>query len=317
MVQVEGRREARQGAHVLRVAAAETLKTLVMSQGWGSVALKEGEIHPGDPPRRVDQEAQECFADSVSDHPLATSLRITDVVGEENLPSDGEPLGETGARIVVVDPLDGSTQWSMIRSAYCVAAMMLHDDGRGRLRLESAVIATPVHTFTLVVGDQPRFGPSFGRESTYVGLTSCLPESSVQEPSLALTGYKIKDRKSYEALLGKLPGWAVLTIGGNPVTPYVVAGDLTAAVTWRSQSTWDAIGILMAAETDAVVGTHDGAVLAAPRVREYFDSVDFKHACVPPMVVAKTRSRFEELVEALASARADVGPAFGQGRDGW
>lgn len=312
---MEERYLARVGASALRLAATATLRSMVLSQGWGAVSLTEGQVHPGDPPRKVDYEAHETFSSALFSHLAMPQLLVENVFGEENIPSNGRITITPGHRAVLLDPLDGSTQWSMIRAGYCVAAMMLNADADGRISLESSIVATPVHTFTLVHGEQLRFGATNGTSTNDLLLTSCLPESTSQEPSLALTGYKIKDRGSLTALMKQTPGWAVLTLGGNPVTPYVVAGDLTAAITWRPQSTWDAIGILMASETDAVVGAIDGTLINGPDFAERFSRAVLTQnvSVIPPMVVAKTRQRFDEIVEAMDRARSEFGIEFGFG----
>jgi|GEM_PF-5497453 len=304
---------ARLGADALRLAAMKTLQHLELSTGWGKVALEEGQIHPGDPPLGADYEAHHRFTTVLYCHPAMAYLNIEDVVGEERL-LEGRIAVKPGSRVVVLDPLDGSTQWALIRSGHSVAAMILISGLDGNLRLESAVVANPVHTFTLVAGEPLRLGATNGRSEDDLWLTSCLPES-LASPSVAVTGYKTKDRGSMLAFLKEIPDWAFLTIGGNPVTPYVMAGDLTAAITWRSQFTWDAVGILMATQTDAVVGNIDGDVVNGPTFAEHFDRVVLTQNArvIQPMIVAKSAARFDELVLAIDRARDEFGPSFGTG----
>jgi hypothetical protein len=119
------------------------------------------------------------------------------------------------------------------------------------------------------------------------------------------------------AFLREIPDGAFLTIGGNPVTPYVVAGDLTAAITWRAQHTWDAIAILMATKTDAVVGNLDGDVVSGTAFSDRFNQVVLTRNArlIPPMIVAKSRNRFDQLVGVVERARQEFGPTFGTGTE--
>lgn len=305
------------GVEAMRHAAMRTLASLEMSTGWKKLFLAEGELHLGDDPIQADEDAHREFSRALMSHPAADHLRIQDVVGEERL-GPIPPLA-SGQRLVVVDPLDGSSQWAMVRAGYCVASLMLVADSAGRLRFESAIVSNPTHTFTLIAGEPLTFGPTYGRSSEDIVVLSCLPENEVVPPSIAFTGYKPKDRGSMLALVGHLPRWSFLTIGGNPVTPYVVAGGLTAAVTIRSQATWDAIGILMCAQTDAVVGDLDGSIRSGNDVLAKFNHVTLTSNTRPiqPMVVAKDEKHFTELVEAIGKARNDFGDQFGAGMDGW
>jgi hypothetical protein len=205
----------------------------------------------------------------------------------------------------------------MVRAGYCVAAMLFVAQSFSRIELESAVVANPIHTFTLVSREPLSFGPTYARSDEVVFLASCQPDSPVVIPSIAFTGHKPKDRGSVLALVHELPLWSFLTIGGNPVTPYVVAGGLTAAVTIRNQTPWDAIGILMCAKTDAVVGTLDGTIIGHRGFEELFNRVALTQNTrpIPPMIVAKNRQRFEEVAAAVTKARAEFGEEFGAGME--
>lgn len=278
--------------------------------------LAEGETHPGDDPIEADLEAHRVFTEAVSSHPRFREMGIREVVGEERLVNSLRVLRQ-GERLVVLDPLDGSSQWAMIRSGHCVAALVLVGDGQGNPSFESALIATPVHTFTLsTLTGLLQFGSTYSNDER-ISLLSCLPEAVIEQPSIAFTGYKTKDRRSVLTLAKFLSSWSIVTLGGNPVTPYVVAGGLTAALTLRPQYTWDAIGILMATKTDAVVGDLDGTMVYGNSFEELFNRVALtgNARVIPPMVVTKSRERYEQIVEAVSKARDEFGPGFGSGND--
>lgn len=298
----------------MRLAAMKTLQHLETSRGWARVVLQEGELHPGDTPVEADYDAHHKFASVMNNHVASAQLAVEHIVGEEKI-LKSPPTVAPGSRIIVLDPLDGSTQWMMIRTGHCVSALMLLADDTGSLSVESAVVVNPVHAFTLV-NNSLMMGPTNGSSDGDIVLTSCLPDT-LEEPSLAITGFKSKDRGSFSTLIGELPGWSCLSIGGNPVTPYVIAGSLSACVTWRPQYTWDAVGILMATYTDAVVGNLDGDRVTGPAFAKVFNDVVMTQDArvIPPMIVAKDLERFEAVVLAMERARQKFGPRFGTGME--
>lgn len=295
--------QAELSASVLRHAAAGVLRFLESSDGWDHLALTEGEFHTGDDPIEADRDAHSEFARFAALHPAYQDLRIWDIVGEENIVTV-PPRLPAGARVIVLDPLDGSGPWAMIRSGYCVAALVLLADADGELMVESAIVAGPVHTFTLVGESDLRFGSTFSSPRKDISLLSTLPESEWIPPSLALTGYKTTDRKVTTEIMSRLADWSIITLGGNPVTPYVVVGGLTAAATLRPQCTWDAVGILMCTATDAVVGSTDGLIVSGSTFRRLFGRVLLTGnvRAIPPMIVAKNADRYRAVSEAIGGA---------------
>ncbi len=292
--------QAELSATVLRFAAQGVLRFLENSDGWRQLTLAEDQFHTGDDPIVADAEAHHQFARLAQTHPAYQDLRIWGIVGEENIVRV-PPRLQPGARIIVLDPLDGSGPWAMIRMGYCVAALVLLADTDGNLEVESAIVAGPTHTFTLVGDDDLRFGPTFGAPSNDLALLSTLPENELIDPSLALTGYKTRDRKAVLTLMERLSGWSIITLGGNTATPYVAVAGLTAAVTLRAQCTWDAIGILMCTATDAVVGSLDGIIVSGPTFRSLFNRVLLTGnvRAIPPMIVAKNEERLFTVSEAM------------------
>ena len=287
-------------ASVLRYAAQGVLRFLENSDGWQQLNLAEGQFHTGDDPIVADADAHQQFERFAKTHPAYQELKIWGIVGEEHIVKMPDRL-QPGAGVIVLDPLDGSGTWTMIRSNFCVAALLLRADTDSRLGLESAIVAGPTHTFTLVGADDLRFGNTFSGPSNDVALLSALPENELIDPSLAFTGYKTKDRPAALSIMERLGDWSVVTVGGNPVTPYVIVGGLTAAVTLRAQCTWDAIGMLMCTATDAVVGRLDGTAVSGPTFRSLFNRVLLtgNTRAIPPMIVAKNRDRLLEVSAAL------------------
>ncbi len=292
--------QAELSASVLRYAAQGVLRSLENSNGWRQLGLAEDQFHTGDDPIVADAEAHAQFERLAQTHPAYQELRIWGIVGEENIVRI-PPRMEPGARIIVLDPLDGSRPWAMIREGFCVAALVLLTGPDGKLELESAIVAGPTYTFTLVGDDDLRFGNTFGGPRDDVALLSTLPENELIDPSLALTGYKTRDRKAVLSIMERLSHWSVITLGGNPVTPFVVVGGLTAAVTLRPQCTWDAIGTLMCTATDAAVGSLDGRMVSGSTFRSLFNIVLLTGnvRAIPPMIVAKNQERLFEVAEAV------------------
>lgn len=106
-----------------------------------------------------------------------------------------------------------------------------------------------------------------------------------------------------------LPQWSLLTLGGNPMTVHVVASGLTAAITLKRSSTWDAVGILMATATDAVVGNLEGTVVSGATFRDLFAQVlvTGNVEAIPAMIVAKNLDRFKEVAAAVQAAGIEEG----------
>lgn len=298
---------SRESALALRVAARATLRYLESSSGWEKLAQVEGVFHSGDAPIRADQEAHRVFDRTVRTSSENLGDSIYAVVGEEliqPLPHSYEP----GVRLIVVDPLDGSTQWSLIHSVFCVAAYCLVADQNGELKMESAVVANPQHCFTWLA-NKTGFEVGLTRqdgESDWNTL-DVIPEGTMSAPSIAFTGFKPKDRKALLDIAETLADWHILTLGGNPVTPYVVTGGLTAAVTLRPQAAWDALGILMASRSNAVVGALDGTILDPPTFESLFTRVVLEGNVrrIPALVVAKSEARYHEIVESLSPHVSD------------
>lgn len=292
----------------LKQACRHVIRFLGTSQGMLRIALSEGQFHTGDDPIVADLDTQVEFVNSLEQHPAYPLLRIWGVVGEENIVA---PLDEyePGTRVIVVDPLDGSTTWAMARQAYCVAAMSMMANSAGKLELECATIATPVHLFTYVHPGELRFGPTISSDPLKGGpydylLQTAVPETAVRHRSLALNGYKSRDRRMVLELMRQLRDWDIVTMAGNPFTPYVIIGNLTAALNTRAQCTWDALGILMCTSTDVVVGDATGTLVSGSAFQLMFNkvAVNGNVKLIPPMIVAKNM----EAYKALARVTEDV-----------
>ncbi len=292
-------------APLLRDAARATLRYLETSVGWQRLKLAEGDVHIGDDPILADAEAHRVFQYAVSAHPDAAEAKVFAVVGEEamlSLPESYVP----GTRVIVVDPLDGSTQWALVSTAFCVAAYCLvarDTDGSVKLEIESVVIVNPQHTFTWRASSPS--GVLFGTTRTDgaddVLLLDPLPETQLDQPSVAFTGFKTKDREALIAISSQLAAWQIITIGGNPVTPYVLAAGLTAAVTLRPQAAWDALGILLASKAGAAVGFLNGQLVESEWLHDLFVSVvlDQNVRRIPALIVAKSEERYREVTRGL------------------
>lgn len=293
---------------MLRFAAQRVLRYLETSQAWQQLALAEDQFHTGDDPIRADAEAHQEFEVAARAHPAWNDLGVWSVVGEENILPAPAAFSE-GTRVIVLDSLDGSSMWAMMRQGYCVAAMSLLANARGNLELECGVIATPVHSFTLA-GDELKFGPTFDGPRSDSLLLSTVPETDVRPKSLAINGYKARDRRLMIEIMRRLPDWDIVTNAGNPANPYVVMGSLTATVNTRYQCTWDALGVLACTTTDAVVGDLEGTIVSGPNFRHLYNRLllEGNVKCIPPMIVAKNTERFAEVAAAVSDALREVPP---------
>jgi hypothetical protein len=283
------------------------MRYLCASDGWRTLALEEGTFHLGDDPIEEDKAAQDLFVQFVEEYQYNEGdLAIKAVLGEENIKA--APHLRPGERVVILDPLDGSKTWAACRTNFCVALLALRADATGIPRLEIAMITTPLHVFTYLPPRRLYMGQLGQTPDSDQQVTSVVPEAGGQlyapanTPFLALNAYKSRERDSLIAIARALPDWHIITTAGNPVTPYVVSGGVTVALTLRSQANWDAVGVLMATCTDAVVRqASDGTLVHGPGFAERFNQVlvDQNAFIVPPMIVAKSRERSDEVYEAL------------------
>ncbi|MDR0783356.1 MAG: hypothetical protein LBE83_06315 [Propionibacteriaceae bacterium] len=273
--------------------------------------MEEGAFHHGDDPIEEDKAAQEKFEQYVNEYQHTEGdLRIVSILGEEAIKE--VPRLQPNERLIVLDPLDGSKTWAACRTNFCVALLALNADDTGLPSLEIAMITTPLHVFTFFPPNQLFIGALGQTSDNDTLLSSVVPEAAGQlyapanTPFLALNAYKTREREALVAIADALPGWHIITTAGNPATPYVVAGGLTAALTLRAQTNWDAVGVLMAASTDAVVRqANDGAIVKGPGFSERFNQVliDGNAYVVPPMIVAKSRERSDEIYEAVKKSK--------------
>ena len=292
-------------ARLLRAAAVGALHYLTHGDASSELAAKETEFHHGDDPIEADKEAQRHFEEAAHDYPNLVALRVVAIVGEERI--ERLEVLQPGERVIVVDPLDGSKPWTLIRAGYCVAALVLGADSDGALTIECAIIATPTEAFTLLGTNLLLHGPLDGTPESDLVVASVVPEADWETRSWAAVAYKPEDRLSALPVAAKLPDWAFVTLGGNPMAPYVLTGRLTALVTLKATSTWDSIGLLMASCTDAVLGDHEGRLLSSPVFRGLFAQVllEGNVTPIPKLIVAKSMSAYSLIVEAFQRARAD------------
>jgi hypothetical protein len=133
---------------------------------------------------------------------------------------------------------------------------------------------------------------------------SVVPEADVLERTIAAVAYKPRDRAAMLPIVEQLAEWASISLGGNPVAPYVITGRLTAVITLKPTSTWDSVGTLMVAATDAVVGDHDGRRLSGPDFRGLFAQVLLTGNVtpIPKLIAAKSVEAYEAVVEAVRRA---------------
>lgn len=292
-------------ARILRAAAQATHLDLTQNQPWLQEKTETVEFHIGDDPIDADADAQHVFADAVFTHPECDDVRIKAVIGEEE--EHPQSAIDIGDRVIVVDPLDGSKPWAIARIGFAVAGICLRKIGATEWAIDGAIIATSTDVFTLYGERDLRCGSLWREASTDVSWQSATPENLLFPPTLATVGYKPEDRKRSTPIFEQLADWSIVTLGGNPLTPYVVTGALTATMTTRRSTTWDTLGVLMASATDAVVGTIDGVVLGGD-FRQLFAQVTISGANaspIPELIVAKTLARYLELVDAVKRANFD------------
>lgn len=288
-------------ARLLRAASVAALHYLINGDASAELARREeAEFHLGDDPIEADLEAQRHFEEAARDQPAYAELGVVGIIGEEKL--EEAPPHKVGERLIVVDPLDGSRPWSIARTGFCVAALALRALDGERWAVEGAIIAMPTEAFTLLGTDHLLHGPLSGDPQTDLVVTSVVPETEVHHRTIAAVAMKPDDRAILEPIVMRLPDWGVLTLGGNPIVPYVVTGRLTAAITLKPSSTWDSVGVLMASATDAMIGDHEGNRLSGPDFLELFAQVLVTHDdCqpIPPLIVAKSDDAYRAIIAAL------------------
>jgi hypothetical protein len=292
-------------ARVLRDAARATIVDLTQNQPWQQTVVETVDFHIGDDPIQADKVAQTVFAATVYAHPDCSELRIVAVVGEEEAKYLVTP--DIGDRVIVVDPLDGSKPWAMARIGYCVAAICLLLVAKDTWAIEGAILATTTDVFTLRGDRDLSYGLLYREPDSDVSLQSTTPENDNFPPSLATVAYKPDDRARCYPIFARLPEWSIITLGGNPLTPYVITAALTAVLTTKKSTTWDTIGVLMASATDAIVGTIDGQILGGD-FRQLFAQVALSGpnaSNIPELVVAKTLARYLEIVDAIRESGYD------------
>lgn len=292
-------------ARVLRDGARAVIADLTQNQPWQQVAVETVDFHIGDDPIAADKQAQEVFESAIYPHPAADGLRIVAIVGEEEAKYLHKPA--INDRVIVLDPLDGSKPWAMARIGYCVAAICLRLAEGAEWQIDGAILATPTDVFTLRGDRDLRYGFLTQDPDDDISIQSTTPENDLFQPSLATVAYKPEDFARTLPIFRQLPEWSIITLGGNPLTPYVITGALTATMTTRKSTTWDTVGVLMASATDAIVGTLDGRILGGD-FRQLFAQVALtgsKASPIPEIIVAKTRERYDELVEAVRRSEFD------------
>ncbi|MHB8247188.1 MAG: hypothetical protein ACYDGN_17970 [Acidimicrobiales bacterium] len=290
-------------ARLLRAAATGALHFLTHGDASTELAARETEFHHGDDPIQADIEAHQHFEEAARDTRGFDALSILAIVGEEKIANI--PPHRAGDRVIVVDPLDGSKPWAIARIGYCVAAIQLRALDPVHYEVETAIIATPTEAFTLIDG-LLRHGPLNGEPETDLVVASVVPETPVISRTWAAVAYKPEDRPDAMRILEQLPNWSFISLGGNPLTPYVLTARLTAAVTLKPTSTWDSVGTLMASATDAFIGDHHGNQLSGPDFTALFAQVLLEHAnvaAIPKLIVAKSEDAYREIVAAIARAR--------------
>lgn len=296
-------------AAMLRSAAQATLRGIGSRTGLERLAEREGEQYdPGDPGFNADEDAHRVFEEAVRESPYFGALHVQEVLGQEKLMDP--PSLVAGQRLIIVDPIDGTWPWLILHEGYCVAAIALLWDSDNRPQVDCAIIATRVDCFTLLGYDDLRYGRTFADSSKDLAIASTVPENRQLPPSIAAVAYKpsawllphSESRDMFLRILDNLgPAWAAFTIGGNPITPYVIVGGLTAAISLNRQTSWDALAVLMATATDAVVGHAEGTLVFGPTFSQLFANVMFSGEGalpIPRMIVAKTHERFMEVVHA-------------------
>ncbi len=257
------------------------------------------EAHGGDPQDQIDVQVRDAFEDELRKH-----LPTVRVVGEESVQS----VDMAAYPVAVLDPVDGTKPYRSFGDCWAVAAYIntLRSDVRSPF-VPIAAICTASGVFVEVVMEESvqvsvAENTHSNREIEY--LTACYP-SKQDNLVLACVAAKPKDSDRYERLRRAFPEATVFNVGGNPVVPGVLTGDLDGIVSFHDQAPWDALYALAVQVAGGTVGlTTESRLLKREELLKCFRRPAMGKAQgkkVWPLIAAKDEKTYRQIFDGLSA----------------
>ena len=269
----------------------------------------DGSRHVGDPQHIVDAAVLDAVENSLRAH-----LPLIRVVGEESIRS----VRAREYPVAVVDPIDGTKLFTHLGECWAVVLNILEPHKMsGQLWTPAAGIATSAGILIGIWEEQTVTVELLEDEAFAMTVFDCAPRGD-RQLSLACVGAKAADSPRHSALTRTFPEATVFNTGGNPVVVGVLTGDLDAIISFDRQCNWDATYALAVALAGGTVGatTHD-EVFEVPEVSSWFrrplQGIEQEVKIVPPIVAAKDRNTYKEIVARLSASGGGQVPRFSSG----
>lgn len=258
----------------------------------------DGDRHLGDPQHLIDA----LVLDAVENE-LRRVIPLIRVVGEESPRS----IIASGYPVAILDPVDGTKPATHLGHGWAVVVIILYLPQQSQqLHIAAAGILSSNGILVSIVDEKPGVLVQLVESDDDPIIVAGAVPSRTEKLSIACVGAKATDAGAMSQLRARCPEATVFNLGGNPMVWGVLLGDLDAIVSFKSQSSWDALYALMIALADGVVGSSEThRVFQRAEVIEWFrtpphgDERDTK--VVPPIVVAKDYDTYRAITKGLGS----------------
>lgn len=269
----------------------------------------DGSRHVGDPQHVVDAAVLDAI-----ENILRADFPLIRVVGEESIRS----IRSREYPVAMVDPVDGTKPFTHIGVAWAVVIILLEPcDESPHLWIPAAGIATSSGVLVSILEEQNVYIELLDGESCCRALTAC-DDPGDDLLSLACVAAKASDAPRLEILRSAFPKAMLFNTGGNPVVMGVLTGDLSGIVAFEPQCCWDAAYALAVSLADGTVGTLDGRIFDRAEVLAWFrrplQGAETEMKVVPPIVAAKNRNLYMDIVAGLRNFIGTAGLSASHGR---
>lgn len=292
-------------AAAIRSVAIHVLDHLATSESdptsWERVEYSAGQ--KGTAPRKLDRLLDDAWRDG-----LHGSTKPALVVYGEELDDAALDDAPEGAVIAVVDPLDGTSNWTSLGLGSAMSVVVYR-------KLRRELVYVGVHI--IQVGWRRHWWAE--PTATWRGSIDALIEADelvvsprevwpIKQSDLFVAGVGSATGETRDFLnyLTSTGGFRTVTLGGTPLGPELLDRELYALVECKETTVFDSAHLMLMANTDAVVGRLDGTRLNARQLREMFLRVSLaKDTVIDPHIVCKDRTGFESLAAAYGRMRQD------------
>lgn len=264
---------------------------------WDRVEYSENQ--GGMPPRRVDRLLTDAWVEGLQ----GTGVPL-EVFGEE---IDDALLDDVPDKtfVAVVDPLDGTGNWTNLGVGTAMTTIIYRKLRDELIYVGAHVVqvgwrrhwwAEPTATWrgslgTSVEHDELVISPREARP---------LERSDVYIAGVGATNGRTRTFLDY---LTRVEGFRTVTIGGAPLGAEVLDRELMALVECSPTTVFDSAHLMIAANTDAVVGLLDGTILSPTALEQMFLRVQSpKERVVEPYVLAKSAAAYNYIVAAYQNS---------------